>query len=515
PTDPRDGIFLTSSERLNVLTEENQTIITEAVDLYLKLLDYAVEANWNNLHHLAKVHSLVERPEWLEEKWYNENVLNRIRTKLLQTKIVLTANGDLAKILDEQNKPYTLFPTGNDKEIRDEIWQLANFWFPHCLPRRQDVEFWNKLLWEKCGKLTLETLAGFIEHEKTMDALAEKLTNVKADAWLNKFYQVLKSDKKKFDSIINNNAIFPNQNGSLRKKSQLTRDKGDILPVFKDILTLLRRDLRARLAHESISSEIEFAGVIDQTDAVKEINTEVLDLSGDRTNAKNYSTAFKEILIWFHEFPKAAESMFPVLFKNKHLLYDDDQVLESIAKAEQLSELLTNLNVKDMAALKELISDIQHKAQKNELLPITQELLASMGITNIDQWKDAMKDKDITELFSHESIPTTDMFLYVQSLIEKAKAAITSHLKSISDYDLTNLDDSTAATVLAGIKKDGKDISIVARPAYDKHVIIYYGSERDVLDFEPSELWIDDGVVPRRISLGHILKTGKIVRFPI
>jgi hypothetical protein len=74
---------------------------------------------------------------------------------------------------------------------------------------------------------------------------------------------------------------------------------------------------------------------------------------------------------------------------------------------------------------------------------------------------------------------------------------------------------TTAPTILAGIKKDGQDISIVARPAYEGEVIIYYGSERDILDYEPSELWIDDGVDPRKISLGHILKKAQIIKFPI
>ena len=78
------------------------------------------------------------------------------------------------------------------------------------------------------------------------------------------------------------------------------------------------------------------------------------------------------------------------------------------------------------------------------------------------------------------------------------------------------MDDSTATTVLSGIIKDEKEISIVTRPAHDRHVIIYYGSERDILDYEPSELWMDDGInTPMKISLGHILKKGKITRFPI
>ena len=77
------------------------------------------------------------------------------------------------------------------------------------------------------------------------------------------------------------------------------------------------------------------------------------------------------------------------------------------------------------------------------------------------------------------------------------------------------MDDQTATTVLAGVLKNGNPISIVFRPAYDSQVIIYYGSELDILDYEHSELWVDDGQEVKQISLGRILKTTGIRKFPI
>jgi hypothetical protein len=58
-------------------------------------------------------------------------------------------------------------------------------------------------------------------------------------------------------------------------------------------------------------------------------------------------------------------------------------------------------------------------------------------------------------------------------------------------------------------------LTIVVRPAYDGTVIIYYQSERDVLDCEDHELWVDAGKDVRRITFGHILKKSDIRRFPI
>jgi hypothetical protein len=147
-------------------------------------------------------------------------------------------------------------------------------------------------------------------------------------------------------------------------------------------------------------------------------------------------------------------------------------------------------------------------------LPVTKEIIATMGITSVEEWQEALKDKDLALLFSHKSTPTTDMFVYAQSLIRQAKERIISHLRTLPDYDLSEIDE-TAPTVLAGIQKDGRSLMIVVRPAYDGQVIIYYGSERDVLDFEDSELWIDEQTRVRRITLGHILKSAQIRKFPV
>ena len=101
-----------------------------------------------------------------------------------------------------------------------------------------------------------------------------------------------------------------------------------------------------------------------------------------------------------------------------------------------------------------------------------------------------------------------------QSLIQRAKDRVIAHLSTLEEYDLTDLDE-TAVTVLAGVKKGDRDVTIVVRPAYDGTVIIYYQSERDVLDFVDHELWVDTGKDVRRITFGHILKKTEIRRFPI
>ena len=161
----------------------------------------------------------------------------------------------------------------------------------------------------------------------------------------------------------------------------------------------------------------------------------------------------------------------------------------------------------------ELQAVIEKHAAPSPLLAVTQQIIASLGITSLDEWEKALEDKDLAALFPHEPKTTPQMFMLAQSLIRKAKARVKAHLLTLNEYDLSQMDE-TALTVFAGVKKDGRDVTIVLRPAYDNTVIIYYQSERDVLDFEDHELWVDTGKDVRRITFGHILKTNSHPKVP-
>ena len=117
---------------------------------------------------LAQIRPLFETSEWIDEDWYKNEILNPIIEKLLYVKIVNTATGELASILTLDKKKYMWFPYSRNKEIREEIWRLSYFWFPHCLPQKVDIELWYKLVWNDCGKLSIDQLASFVEDTCTL-----------------------------------------------------------------------------------------------------------------------------------------------------------------------------------------------------------------------------------------------------------------------------------------------------------------------------------------------------------
>jgi hypothetical protein len=510
PTEPRDGVFLTKSERSAAQSDHNRAIIKEALVLYLSLLDYASAADWQDLYLLAAAKPMPAFI-WADQDWYKSEILKPMQTALLRTKIVRTAADTMAPIHSPDGSNIW-FPSNPNKEIRRRIWRCCKPWIPNQLPAQSDVEVWYDIIWPDCNKLTLDQVAIFIEDDGTIETLAGELSDEKeVHEWLNDFYATLKLSEPDFHAVVTKRRIFPNQNGTFKKKAELSRDAGDIDTALLDILKLLGNDLRDHLLAAEIDTDLDDLSQRDGSFVVKEITATVERLINDRNAMNRFRPALSGLLLWFRDNPSSAKKLFSMLYENKHRLYDDEEILDNIKHADQLKQLLSRYNVKSVDELQAVIE--QHTAA-SELLPVTQQIIASLGITSIEEWTKALEDKNLAALFSHESTPTPDMFIYAQSLIQRAKDRVMAHLSTLEEYDLTDLDE-TADTVLAGVKKDDRDVTIVVRPAYDGTVIIYYQSERDVLDFVDHELWVDTGKDVRRITFGHILKKTDIRRFPI
>lgn len=512
PTDPRDGIYLNGSQRGNKDVDENRVIMEEALELYFKLLDHAVEQNWKNLHFLAKINSLHDAPSGISSSYFNENILKPIRKKLLYARIVNNAQSNLQSILNEEGKKYIWFPSAIKKEIREEIWSVGNRWFPHVLPQKTEIDLWYHLLWEECGKLTLDKFAEFVEYRGSLESLQEVLPNDDAVDWLNDFYKLLTLDEKEYLAIIAKRKIVPDQNGDFCKMSQLSQDAGGIDKEFKDILEGFDYKIRSKLADEKIMLDFQ-DDQYDLNAAVKEIVSQIEEKTNDREIAKNYQNTFDLILSYFSKNPARSNNLFPSIFRKKHILYDDQKILTNIGKAEQLDDLFAKFNVTTADELEGLLATKFENSPS--LLPITEEILASMGINSPEDWAKALEDKNLQQLFAHDSVPSRETFVLAQTLIAQAKKSVLEHLETLEHYDLSQMDDQTATTVLAGVRKNGQPLDIVFRPAYNNEVIIYYGSERDTLDYMPSELWVDDGIEVRQITLGHIIKVSQIQKFPI
>ena len=71
---------------------------------------------------------------------------------------------------------------------------------------------------------------------------------------------------------------------------------------------------------------------------VKEITATIEKKINDRAAMKSIRPALAKLLLWFRENTSRAKKLFPMLYDQKHLLYDDEQILDNIERAEELSD---------------------------------------------------------------------------------------------------------------------------------------------------------------------------------
>jgi len=140
-----------------------------------------------------------------------------------------------------------------------------------------------------------------------------------------------------------------------------------------------------------------------------------------------------------------------------------------------------------------------------------EEAIATLGTTE----KEFDEIKRVSDKFHHTSQSDIDKLKYIQGLLKRSKERVLEHLKSLDEYDCENVD-SSALTILSGIKKNGNDIYIIPRPSDNGKVILYYDSEFDTLEYADSELWYEDGTsIPKKLTFGKVLREAKINKIPI
>lgn len=144
-----------------------------------------------------------------------------------------------------------------------------------------------------------------------------------------------------------------------------------------------------------------------------------------------------------------------------------------------------------------------------------QKYLTNRSIRSFEDLEEEVEKKGISPDFFH--IPSSDYkrLKYVQGLISRAVKNIISYLNSLPEYDCSNHYE-IAKSIIGGITKNGKDVTVVARPSDNNEVLLYYTAEFDVLEYVDAELWCEDGKsTPHKITLGQFLKLTEINKIPV
>ncbi|MET4138427.1 hypothetical protein [Pedobacter sp. UYP1] len=538
PLTERDGIWLKNNkEESDVEVLDNQALLKEAVELYRRMIAKIENKNYFKLHNLATAKIPDVSDKFFDENWYKKNIQAPIREIISAAAIV-----DMELQSAGKKKPQDVyFPVKSyAKGEYQLLWQACYDLVPTSVCRVDDMEEWVEQSFGDWKEISYQVILSTIAARVNIPGLSKVLGKNEKEtfAWYNSVCEfIFKNDTNL--PLYTNNIFIPNQHGVFKRKSELFLD-GIHDDTLVEILRLLGEDWKNIL----LSKDVQFGEYPEKhpQDIATEIAKKLKPPFEYTEQIRQGITALAEL---FETDSEQGKELFPDLFRRRAETFmnviEDKESLYKIMRSKvtlaQLSEIsekieehpnfvtdlteLTNLSkllaefrVHNVLELKEML--LAQKGGPSQLkIEIDADILLSLGVSTKDELDEALKDKDLAALFSHSSTPNADLYIYVQTLISRAKLNVISHLKTLNEYVFDELDE-LAPTVYGGIVKKGIDITIVVRPSDNGQVIVYYPSENDYLDFENAELWIDDGkTVPRHLTLGRILKTTGIRKIPV
>ena len=225
---------------------------------------------------------------------------------------------------------------------------------------------------------------------------------------------------------------------------------------------------------------------------------------------------FKNLLLWMTDNSDKAKAIFPELYKNKHYLYDDEEITSNIRKAEIFDDIMEKYSITSAENLEEIIRIGQvGSPEANVRSEITPAVLLQYGIESEEALNQAFAADDFAEQFYRPTKHNQETYEYVKSILERSRTNIFSYLRQREDYDLSEI--HPASDTIFIIKKNGKEIYLLARPSDGGEVRIYYKEEQDILDYSMDwELWVEDGSSePKKLTFGKIIKLTGLNRIPL
>lgn len=516
PQTERDGVWLKgNSENLEVM--ENQTLLVDALALYKNLISHLEEREFFDLYNLVEARMPATNENYFDAGWYREFIQKPLREFIVEAKIVeVEEKGSNKKSISELHFPSKEY----SKSLQSKIWNfLFDIGSDHVC-KKEHLHNWSSLSWDGWNTINYQVLINFLAKTEGIRQLSQELNKDENDTydWLNLLCKFILEDEAN-EFLFEKNSVIPNQNGNFRKKTELYIDEIENNDLVR-ILSLLGEDWKDLL----LNKKINFGSYIPKSK--KDIAAQITDKVNKAPKDDSFIKAVSLLSEWFDNNPEQGKELFSELYSKRAEIFmntiEDKESLYKVMRSganlkeiSELDELLTDMNVSNVSELRELLNATNTDKTPNSPIAITQEILLSLGVTTVDELEKALTDSNLSAQFRHTSMPSVEMFEYVQKLISRSKVNVISYLNNQPDYDTSERED-LATTVIGGIKKQGLPIHVVVRPSDNGQVIVYYSSEKDTLDYENAELWIDNGKEnPRHLTLGKILKNTGINKIPV
>lgn len=560
---------------------------------YFKILehdpDFLKEVNGDaycvipNQHGNFKSSSKLKIDNGIEEELKNvllmlgEDCREYLRSKELDAQNIIHINKEQDEIIFEINRHLknrkkdikniapihhylaSLFSKNNDlPKNREDVYFFCRSIFPSDFTHKRHIIKWSEEIWQEVDKFELVSIIKIISSCGNLAGLAQRLQLEKnlTVEWLADFISFLKSSGNLQMLTHKNAIILPNQNGKLLQRDHILLDDGEIDETLKDISAMLGFDYRNELLDTNIFLELPENRIIDELSISKEILNRITPLFSEIPRTQATNDIFKELSKWFARNSEKASMYFKGI--HVHKLIKDEELVESIEKAEKYDELEKILLEHDIKDYEELMIRLEtqtvqvkeslESSQKYEKIlqkygfngndledllksrisseapilekeELTEDLLIQSGIYSSSELERAMENKWFSEHFIHTSDSKSYKYHYIQKRLNDSKESVLNYLMEVKkEYNFEDMTEIDKTIFL--VTKNDKETYLIIRPSNCDQIIIHYDSEKDILDYEKDwEIWVvnvdEKNSIPQQISLGKILKITGINRIPL
>lgn len=385
-----------------------------------------------------------------------------------------------------------------------------------------EVSVISEKLLQDALKYTMTSVADKISEFGNIDKFAQymDITNNEAIGLLTEFVEF--AVKQEYDNLLNKSTkpILPNQNGKFMIKDDIFLDS-EMDETLKDLAVSAGYDIKADLLISNIYLELPESRQKKDSDVSQVITQYVNEYRTSKENEVREN--LKKLLIWLCDHEEKAKVIFPDLYRNKHYLYDDDEIALNIKKAETFNNIMEKFDISSPEKLEEIIrkSQVAERMDADEKIEVTEDILLQYGIDSEEALETAFNNTEFASQFIRPSKHKVESFEYVKSILDRSKNRILAYLEKREEYDLSNIqplvNPTFAISTIFVIKKDGKEIYLLARPSDGGEVRIHYSTEKDILDYTMDwELWVEDGQSePQKLTFGKIIKLTRLNRIPL
>ena len=312
--------------------------------------------------------------------------------------------------------------------------------------------------------------------------------------------------------------ILPNQNGDFKQMEELYLDDGELDETLKDLVNAAGYDIRSELLMKEVCLKFPLNREKGVKDVADKIITYVKQNQGESKDDKEVVSSFQRLYLWMNENPIKTKKYFAQLEENKHWLYNDEQIAENMEKAERLDSILKKYHVGSLEELDEHLKVVNGISSSEKEIPeetLSPEILVEYGITTEEELQHAIDTNVFAKNFLHKSAHSPESFSFVDNILQRSKANVIKYLSKNPDYDVSEI--KPLDKTIFVVKKYDKEVCIIARPSDYDFVVLYYDTEKDILDYQADwELWVENGRDdPVKLTFGNILKITGINKIPL